>query len=95
MKKNIKTLIEYLQEVQNDEVKISFFKEKYDPLDLATKLKNLEQCDLIEIDWDRKMILKKFSTEKLLSKKNSLNRKKILKPDYLNGTEIEINKPYI
>ena len=85
----------YLLKTEKTELRISFFKELFNPKDLAEKLDSLVETGLVEIDWERKLIIKKFDLEKILVSKNKLRKKKIEKPSYMKANRTEINKPYI
>ncbi|MBZ9778450.1 hypothetical protein LB452_05885 [Psychroflexus sp. CAK8W] len=86
---------QYLLKTEKNEIRISFFKDYYNPNDLAEKLDSLVKTGLIEIDWERKLIIKKFNLERMLVSKNKLLKKEKEKPSYMKGEQTGINKPYI
>ncbi|GGZ58367.1 hypothetical protein [Mesonia mobilis] len=85
----------YLLATEETSFRISYFKELFNPKDLAEILDSLSETGIVEVDWDKKLIIKKLDVEKILISKNKLKRKKSEKPSYMKADQTEINKPYM
>ena len=74
---------------------IKELKEYYTPIDLAKQLKALQSQEMIDIDWQKKVIVVTFHTESLFINRHSLSQYKRRLPDYMRDSQIAINQPYI
>jgi len=88
-------LYQILNTTKKEEIKIASLKDRFSPIDLATELESLLRADLIEVIWEKKVIINKIKFEKLLAEKNNLKRDSPKTPSHMKADQTEINKPYI
>lgn len=95
MKKQRENLYEILNSTEEEEIRIASLKDRFSPIDLVTQLESLSKLDLIKIIWEKKVIINKIKSEKLLAEKNNLKRDSPKTPSHMKAYQTEINKPYI
>ncbi len=91
----MKRLTHYLNESENKELPISFFKKIYSPLNLAKELDVFVKTDLVSVNWENKTVRYLGNIEDELKKRQNTKRIISEKPEYMKGEKIDINKPYI
>ncbi|SEB35695.1 hypothetical protein SAMN04489761_0084 [Tenacibaculum sp. MAR_2009_124] len=79
---------------ESNELYITSLKDRFTPVELATQLESLVEQEIVEVDWNRGLIVKIGDEKDIIVAKNNLDKGKRNTPDYMRANKTQINKPY-